>query len=568
MRPTRHRLALALALAGAALAAGPAAAAPATPVAEYRGAAGVRIVSYCPAWAAPERLQAVYNELMANLHGAELALLDRVEIHPGGPEGLAGRWFGAWRTGPGGENPRLLPGRHIAIYHCEDLDLPHLAQVLSHEYGHHFTYAYLMQREGRTFAAWQGSQWARLRGLDRYPQVGSGPHAWDPAEIAADDYVLLFGSSLARRGAFLRDGGGRGRLHGNLALPLATEVPGLRQYWLEAAGLEAPPLPVPPPPRLWLESVADLADLAGWWRHHPQITLAWAPGPHAPPDTRYYLWLHTDDPDQPWHGGALWRELGQGGSGGQVLLGAWPSPDGRWWTVESLPPLPRAHFLVVAERQGAVAASNRVVLDLSNPAAVRLVAQEPFKEPPPPFSDLQGHWAAAAVRQLWEAGAVAGYPDGRFYPDRPLSRAAMIKLVAAALGLTPRPGVPQPYPHLAGHWLATGGWIQAALAAGLVQPGDYPPGWDPDAPMPRQELARLAVRAVGGRPAAGPLPFADAAQVDPGLAGYVAEAARRGLLVGFANPGGAPTFQPLAGSTRAQGAAVAVRILDQRASDR
>lgn len=44
------------------------------------------------------------------------------------------------------------------------------------------------------------------------------------------------------------------------------------------------------------------------------------------------------------------------------------------------------------------------------------------------FSDVDGHRHAEAIERLREKGIVEGYPDGRFQPDRPLSRDGWLEL--------------------------------------------------------------------------------------------------------------------------------------------
>jgi len=40
-----------------------------------------------------------------------------------------------------------------------------------------------------------------------------------------------------------------------------------------------------------------------------------------------------------------------------------------------------------------------------------------------PYSDIDGHWAKTDIIRATEAGLLAGYPDGTFKPDQPLTRA-------------------------------------------------------------------------------------------------------------------------------------------------
>lgn len=54
------------------------------------------------------------------------------------------------------------------------------------------------------------------------------------------------------------------------------------------------------------------------------------------------------------------------------------------------------------------------------------------------FPDVpQGHWAAEAVRYLAERGYLAGYPDGTFDGDRPLTRYEMALILYRTLSLKP-----------------------------------------------------------------------------------------------------------------------------------
>lgn len=41
------------------------------------------------------------------------------------------------------------------------------------------------------------------------------------------------------------------------------------------------------------------------------------------------------------------------------------------------------------------------------------------------FSDISGHKAEADIRSAWAAGCIAGYPDGTFRPDSPITRSEM-----------------------------------------------------------------------------------------------------------------------------------------------
>lgn len=55
----------------------------------------------------------------------------------------------------------------------------------------------------------------------------------------------------------------------------------------------------------------------------------------------------------------------------------------------------------------------------------------------PSYSDLTGHWSQAEVEAAAQAGWVNGYPDGTFRPEVQVSRSEFVKLLLAAIRLTP-----------------------------------------------------------------------------------------------------------------------------------
>ena len=181
--------------------------------------------------------------------------------------------------------------------------------------------------------------------------------------------------------------------------------------------------------------------------------------------------------------------------------------------------------------------------------------------PAPAFADLQGHWAAGSVAEATALGLISGYPDGRFRPDQPVTRAEFVKLVVQGRRLTPAPGTGG-FADVAEHWLVQDGYLQAATDAGLVVPTDFgdPPRLEPDRPITRQEVAVIAARFLHKQAAAmvlrgAPLPYVEA--IDGWASGALAVATSAGILQGY--PDGA--FGPGLPLTRAEAAAVAVRLV-------
>lgn len=223
----------------------------------YSAPDGFKVVSYSGKWADQNKLKEVYIELLRNTHGEELKLLNRINIYPGpDPEGIsaAGRWYGVWSMKEG--KPVLKGGRYINIYDGDEFTtVKSIARTLAHEYGHHFTYYYFYKTEKKLWDNWKSTGLAKARKLSTDPRVASGnvSHKWLIQEIAAEDYVQFFGSPTAKESRDFRDirerlSDGRTSVsystdiynyqpQENYEIPLASNIPGLREYWLKAAGL-------------------------------------------------------------------------------------------------------------------------------------------------------------------------------------------------------------------------------------------------------------------------------------------------------------------------------------------
>ncbi|MGE4272959.1 MAG: cell wall-binding repeat-containing protein [Desulfitobacterium sp.] len=196
------------------------------PILTYQGANGVEIRSYVPSYT-KEKLQWIYNEFTKNTMGEEIAYLSHINLYPDYIRGkhTVGMWHGEWI------NEKLSPGRYIDLYGVGD-DNPYYLLTLAHEYGHHFLYYYVNKKEGHQNDL-LSSNYAKIRGLNQYEELNKGEHQWAASEIAADDYVQLFGSpALAQNSTFQYSP------QENTAIPLAWEVPGLYEYFVELSGLQ------------------------------------------------------------------------------------------------------------------------------------------------------------------------------------------------------------------------------------------------------------------------------------------------------------------------------------------
>ncbi|MDI3480944.1 MAG: hypothetical protein PWQ97_599 [Tepidanaerobacteraceae bacterium] len=180
-------------------------------------------------------------------------------------------------------------------------------------------------------------------------------------------------------------------------------------------------------------------------------------------------------------------------------------------------------------------------------------------EPETEFSDIKGHWAEKDIQLLVDAGVIQSAQD-KFGPDEAISQGDFIKLLIKALGLGPinnnnivlkngaQPGEESE---------SLQGYIDAAIKAGIVKQGEI----QPQKPLPREKMAAFAVRALGFEKVASiagiyNIPARDASAVSPAYRGHVAIAMGLSLMTGADGK-----FEPQASVTRAQAAAVLVRML-------
>lgn len=181
---------------------------------------------------------------------------------------------------------------------------------------------------------------------------------------------------------------------------------------------------------------------------------------------------------------------------------------------------------------------------------------------PVTFSDLSGHWARADIQVMAARHVVLGVGEGKFDPEREVTRAEFAAMVVRALGLEGEgEGSFTDVPAEA--WYRKP--VVVASAAGIVL-GDGG-RFRPLDPITRQEMAVMVARALkkSREAPASPPPdeepllkgFRDRSDLAAWAAGDVAFAVKEGILRGRA--GG--EFQPRVHTTRAEAATVLKRLL-------
>ncbi|TDF96590.1 hypothetical protein [Paenibacillus piri] len=203
----------------------------------YTSPEGIQFVSHSPLWN-EQKLEGLYRVLLKCEHGEEFAMLKQVILNPDSVKGRSG-----YKVGNYDESSRT-----IRLFEVDSLPVE---RTLIHEYGHHFSYYWLRNKEGLApHRLTAGAAWSHIRQLDGYPIRWWGSslpysHQWDPDEIMAEDYVALFGVEAMEMPEQAKDVVRHIR-HENEYIPPAQSIPALRSYWEELAGLtKRQPLKMP-----------------------------------------------------------------------------------------------------------------------------------------------------------------------------------------------------------------------------------------------------------------------------------------------------------------------------------
>ena len=169
------------------------------------------------------------------------------------------------------------------------------------------------------------------------------------------------------------------------------------------------------------------------------------------------------------------------------------------------------------------------------------------------FPDVHSdHWAWQFVEALVDAGLTAGYPDGTYRPDNPVTRAEMAVFIKKGIhGSTYTPPTPDgshPFSDISGHWAEA--WIEDLYDEGFTS--GFPDGtYRPQNQVTRAEMAVFLKKAIHGSAYTSPMP--DGSHPFSDIGGHWAEAwiedlYDEGITSGF--PDG--TYRPDNQVTRAE----------------
>lgn len=111
------------------------------------------------------------------------------------------------------------------------------------------------------------------------------------------------------------------------------------------------------------------------------------------------------------------------------------------------------------------------------------------------FSDIKGHWSEFYIKKVNDANVISGYPDGRFRPDKAVTRAEFVSMVNKTFSLNKLDSVENvslnDVPYTSWHYNDVSLAIRAGYAGGYSDNT-----FRPNSPITRQEASVMLARLI------------------------------------------------------------------------
>lgn len=170
------------------------------------------------------------------------------------------------------------------------------------------------------------------------------------------------------------------------------------------------------------------------------------------------------------------------------------------------------------------------------------------------LTDINGHWAQKDIEKLVALGIVSGGPDGRFEPDKEITRAEFAVMMVNAFKLENKGG--KIFADTASHWAKD--YIARLTSNGICSGYDaYTFG--PEDPITHEQMAVMIAKAAQLAPATEEISFADSSSISPWARDAVAAVKQYGIMNGYADN----TFQPLVNTNKAEAVTTIVNALNK-----
>lgn len=168
------------------------------------------------------------------------------------------------------------------------------------------------------------------------------------------------------------------------------------------------------------------------------------------------------------------------------------------------------------------------------------------------LSDINNHWAKGNIEKLIATGAVSGYPDGTFKPDKTITRAEFASILCNVFKFEDKGN--NIFADTKEHWAKEN--ISKAASAGVVSGYDKY-NFGPDDLITREQMAVMIARAINLAPIQEELNFHDNDRISSWAKPSMAIVNKQGIMTGYPDN----TIKPQGKASRAEAITVIVNAL-------
>jgi uncharacterized protein (UPF0333 family) len=412
-------------------------------ISEYYSPQGIIYKSYSKQWSNEAMLKLLHDELLNNTHGQELNKLKYINIYPDYSQLLrneTGHYSISYRIMQNGKY-EVLPECTISLYGGDTLNTVDLmAGVLSKQYGKHFTQYYILKKENIILIKdGNKSKYAEIRGLNLSEKSNTQDLQWDIENIAANDYVQIFGSKLARKHFFFPNLIDQFEKNpnswkqpvtskfmynlspqDNLQLPLASEVNGLRDYWFNLSNVDNKNEFHIEKPRLYVSEINELM----YQQNSVQITLSWDTITNKNQKYNYTLVTYGDFDPYPMPIITYENIVGSN----KTLHGKYGAVISKLNNVihynKHVGFYGKKTFRVfVSDNSGNMVSSNKLTIDLSQSPILIIDNQLLY------IDIIDTHWASNEIKIADGYNIIRGFPDKTFRANQNVTRAELLTML-------------------------------------------------------------------------------------------------------------------------------------------
>ena len=190
--------------------------------------------------------------------------------------------------------------------------------------------------------------------------------------------------------------------------------------------------------------------------------------------------------------------------------------------------------------------------DPVTPEPEQPVVPEPEETAKVELKDISGHWAEDIIVELVNSGAVSGYPNATFQPDKKITRAEFTTILVKALKLEGKTG--KDFADITNHWAKD--VIITAASHGIVNGYDAD-NFGPDNNITREQMAVMIIKVTQLTENGEGKQFADKDKISSWATEAVAVASQHKIITGYPDN----SFKPQGEATRAEAATVIIKAL-------